>query len=107
MNIKLEQQLNKRKIQNFIEIILSYDLEIYQNKESKHFFHKYVRKVFLYENEIITIKIRRYFRYENGKKITYFLQQQFELFEKGTKFDSKFKDNIINLSAGMSYRGIF
>lgn len=49
-----------------------------------------------------------YFRYENEKKITYFLQQQFELFEKGTKFDSKFKDNIITLSTeGMSYRGIF
>ena len=30
------------------------------------------------------------------------------LFEKETKFDSKFKDNIITLSAeGMSYGGIF
>ena len=46
MKIKLEQQLNKQKIQNFIEIILSYDLKIYQNKESKHFCHKYVRKLF-------------------------------------------------------------
>ena len=34
MNIKLEQQLNKQKTQNFIEIILSYVLKIYQNKES-------------------------------------------------------------------------
>ena len=46
MNIKLEQQLNKQKIQNFIEIILSYDLKIYQNKESKHLFHRYMRKLF-------------------------------------------------------------
>ena len=41
------------------------------------------------------------------KKITYFSQQEFELFEKETKIDSKFKDNIITISAeGMSYRGL-
>ena len=94
MKMNIDQQLDRQKTQNFIEIILSYDLGIYQNKETKHLFLKYVRQVFLYENDIIIIKIRRYFRYKNGKKITYFLQQQFELFEKGPKSDSKFKDNM-------------
>ena len=38
------------------------------------------------------------------KENNIFSQQQFELFEKETKFDSKFKDNIITLSAkGLSY----
>ena len=61
----------------------------------------------MFDNNKLIIKVRRYFSIKNKKKHTYFLKEQLDIFEKGTKFDSLFKNKILDLSlSGMSYRDI-
>lgn len=61
----------------------------------------------MFDNNKLIIKVRRCFSIKNKKKHTYFLKEQLDIFEKGTKFDSLFKTKILDLSlSGMSYRDI-